>query len=195
MTCRVLSCDRKYQSDITNCWTYLEAFVTIHTNLNVVMSCYLLLSLMMCVAMATHWSCDLYVCRQSSRTRVWRSRWRKKCLLMFLKSAQLISGDLSPPLPPLKVCACDHCTCACDYHVTWDMSILICSGHLKLVPQSFEKDDDSNGHIDFITAASVSHMIIWRMCVCMCVCTVKLKFFVVNIIFLLARNDGYENAW
>ncbi len=23
-------------------------------------------------------------------------------------------------------------------------------------PQSFEKDDDSNGHIDFITAASVS---------------------------------------
>ncbi len=27
---------------------------------------------------------------------------------------------------------------------------------LIMSPQSFEKDDDSNGHIDFITAASVS---------------------------------------
>ncbi len=27
---------------------------------------------------------------------------------------------------------------------------------LKVTPQSFEKDDDANGHIDFITAASVS---------------------------------------
>ena len=25
-----------------------------------------------------------------------------------------------------------------------------------MAPQHFEKDDDSNGHIDFITAASVS---------------------------------------
>ena len=29
---------------------------------------------------------------------------------------------------------------------------------LKVVPQSFEKDDDANGHIDFITAASVSNL-------------------------------------
>ena len=27
---------------------------------------------------------------------------------------------------------------------------------LKVYPQDFEKDDDSNGHIDFVTAASVS---------------------------------------
>ena len=29
-------------------------------------------------------------------------------------------------------------------------------GGLLMNPLSFEKDDDSNGHIDFITAASVS---------------------------------------
>ena len=27
---------------------------------------------------------------------------------------------------------------------------------LKVFPQEFEKDDDANGHIDFVTAASVS---------------------------------------
>jgi hypothetical protein len=30
------------------------------------------------------------------------------------------------------------------------------AGRLRVEPQSFEKDDDTNGHIDFITAASVS---------------------------------------
>jgi len=29
-------------------------------------------------------------------------------------------------------------------------------GKFKMFPESFEKDEDSNGHIDFITAASVS---------------------------------------
>ena len=29
---------------------------------------------------------------------------------------------------------------------------------LKMVPQSFEKDDDGNGHMDFVTAASVRGM-------------------------------------
>ena len=28
---------------------------------------------------------------------------------------------------------------------------------LRMFPLQFEKDDDSNGHIDFITAASVRH--------------------------------------
>ena len=28
-------------------------------------------------------------------------------------------------------------------------------GKFKMIPESFEKDDDENGHIDFITAASV----------------------------------------
>ena len=32
---------------------------------------------------------------------------------------------------------------------------LFITGSLQLKPLSFEKDDDSNGHIDFITAASV----------------------------------------
>lgn len=31
----------------------------------------------------------------------------------------------------------------------------IISGQTKMKPALFEKDDDSNGHIDFITAASV----------------------------------------
>ena len=39
---------------------------------------------------------------------------------------------------------------SCDCHVT-----SFHSGQLVMSPQSFEKDDDSNGHIDFITAASV----------------------------------------
>lgn len=43
-----------------------------------------------------------------------------------------------------RVKSCDSC------HVT-----SFHSGHLVMSPQSFEKDDDSNGHIDFITAASV----------------------------------------
>ena len=30
-----------------------------------------------------------------------------------------------------------------------------------MFPQSFEKDDDSNGHIDFITAASVSALTVF----------------------------------
>ena len=33
---------------------------------------------------------------------------------------------------------------------------LVAPGDLKMDSLSFEKDDDSNGHIDFITAASVS---------------------------------------
>ena len=33
----------------------------------------------------------------------------------------------------------------------------IIGDRLRMVPQSFEKDDDANGHIDFITAVSVSH--------------------------------------
>ena len=37
---------------------------------------------------------------------------------------------------------------------------------LKLAPQSFEKDDDSNGHIDFITAASVGDAcMIFTVCI------------------------------
>lgn len=31
-----------------------------------------------------------------------------------------------------------------------------CSDVPAMFPQEFEKDDDSNGHIDFITSASVS---------------------------------------
>ena len=32
----------------------------------------------------------------------------------------------------------------------------VCVERFRMFPQSFEKDDDTNGHIDFITAASVS---------------------------------------
>ena len=36
------------------------------------------------------------------------------------------------------------------------LSTAVASGDLTMNYLSFEKDDDSNGHIDFITAASVS---------------------------------------
>ncbi len=32
---------------------------------------------------------------------------------------------------------------------------LVAQDKMTMVPQSFEKDDDGNGHIDFITSASV----------------------------------------
>ena len=35
--------------------------------------------------------------------------------------------------------------------------LFLLSDVLPLFPQEFEKDDDSNGHIDFITSASVSY--------------------------------------
>lgn len=50
-----------------------------------------------------------------------------------------------------------HVTCAAMCHVT-----RFPSGQLAMSPQTFEKDDDSNGHIDFITAASVSEQITTR---------------------------------
>ena len=34
--------------------------------------------------------------------------------------------------------------------------IILFPGMLNVTPLEFEKDDDSNGHIDYITAASVS---------------------------------------
>ena len=34
--------------------------------------------------------------------------------------------------------------------------LFISAALLSMIPQHFEKDDDSNGHIDFITSASVS---------------------------------------
>ena len=37
-----------------------------------------------------------------------------------------------------------------QYHVNFP------TDKLRMFPQSFEKDDDSNGHIDFISAAAVS---------------------------------------
>ena len=43
------------------------------------------------------------------------------------------------------------------WSLNYSASILDC---LKMYPLVFEKDDDANGHIDFITAASVS------VCVC-----------------------------
>lgn len=40
-------------------------------------------------------------------------------------------------------------------------------GRLKAAPLSFEKDDDANGHIDFITAASVSFITAASVSLCL----------------------------
>ena len=49
-----------------------------------------------------------------------------------------------------------------EYFCNWNQIILgniisICLETFTMRPLSFEKDDDENGHIDFMTAASVSH--------------------------------------
>lgn len=38
------------------------------------------------------------------------------------------------------------------------MSLFLSAEMLRMFPVTFEKDDDGNGHIDFITAASVSYL-------------------------------------
>ena len=55
------------------------------------------------------------------------------------------------------------------------LSTVVAPGDLTMDCLSFEKDDDSNGHIDFITAASVSILSLVFPVYCVCLSLVELE--------------------
>ena len=50
-----------------------------------------------------------------------------------------------------------------------------------MFPQEFEKDDDSNGHIDFITSASVGYFYCLPLIPSMIVAVTNFQFYSLNI--------------
>lgn len=57
---------------------------------------------------------------------------------------------------PVSCCCSPISTCTNGLHNLANVSLFLSAEMLRMFPVTFEKDDDSNGHIDFITAASVS---------------------------------------
>ena len=77
---------------------------------------------------------------------------------MFPHPLQEIVTDESVKKPEPKTASMDVIETTTAHLTTMCSSGFLSEGKFSMIPASFEKDDDGNGHMDFITAASVREL-------------------------------------